>query len=511
MGACLFEFAVEAMSAESRQPSLPLRRSAIRSGVATGASILAVSGAAAIAGAYLAHKFGRNAQTDGFLAAYSVYLVIVLAAAAFRLVIVPDLTRAEEQGRLTAEFVSYAAAMLVVAVPASVLAIVFSHPLGDLLTGNLPAESASIASRALVWVVPAAFAQMLAALAASALAARDSYLVAATSYAVGAIAGLVVFVALADSHGLIALAWGLALNGALAATIPLAALALSGDLGGERSGGVAVVARLRKLAQAAAVPLAIQGLYLIALRGASGLGEGNQTSLTYAYLFAATLVAATASSLSLISSAPLTRRGLDADSAAAHVLHAAWLSLVLIGAATGVFALVGGRLVGFVLGGAYSGQVGSDLGRLVVFLSPWIVAAVAFSVVFPLLFVLEKTRVLVPIAVVALAVDIPLSLAMRAAFGLHGLVLALAFSTFLVVVAMMAAVSVRMLALTAAGLAKTAALVAALVVGSFGLADLVMDGFAAAVLGLALYVGALAVLRPRGLVEAWSYVRVLHH
>ena len=57
------------------------------------------------------------------------------------------------------------------------------------------------------------------------------------------------------------------------------------------------------------MPLALQGLYVIALRGASGLGEGNQTSLTYAYLFAATLVAATASSLSLISSAPLTRRG----------------------------------------------------------------------------------------------------------------------------------------------------------------------------------------------------------
>src|SRR4051794_7788830 len=82
VGVRLFEFAVEAMSAESRQPSLPLRRSAIRSGVATGASILAVSGAAAIAGAYLAHKFGRDARTDGFLAAYSVYLVLVLAAAA---------------------------------------------------------------------------------------------------------------------------------------------------------------------------------------------------------------------------------------------------------------------------------------------------------------------------------------------------------------------------------------------------------------------------------------------
>jgi hypothetical protein len=498
------------MSAESQQPSLPLRGSAIRSGVATGASILTVSGAAALAGAYLAHEFGRNVHTDGFLAAYGVYLVIVLAAQAFRLVIVPDLTRAAENGRLTAEFVSYASAMLAIAVPAAVLTLVLSHQFGDLLTGTLPPEAASIASRAVVWLVPAAFGQMLAGLGASALAARDSYLVAAAAYAAGAVSGLVLFVALANAHGLISLAWGLALNATLAAGIPFVALLRGGHLRGSRSGGVAIWPRLRKLVQAAAVPLALQGLYVIALRGASGLGEGNQTSLTYAYLFGSTLVAATASSLSLISSAPLTRRGVDAGSASAHVLHAAWLSLVLIGAAAGVFALVGGRLVGFVLGDAYSGQVGRDLGHLIVYLSPWVVAAVAFSVIFPLLFVLEKPRVLVPLAVVAVAVDIPLSLGMRAVLGLRGLVLALAVATLLVILALMAAVSMRMLMLTAAGLARTALLVAGLTVVSFGIPDLFTSGTVAAPAGLVLYVVALAALRPRGLVEGWRYVRALH-
>src|ERR1051326_3816963 len=135
------------MSSESRQPSLELRGSAIRSGVVTGASLLAVSGAAAVAGAYLAHKFGRNARTDGFLAAYSVYLVTVLVAQAFRLVIVPDLTRAVRDARLPAEFVSYASALLVLAVPATVVTLVLSHPIGDLLTGTLPPQAAAIASR----------------------------------------------------------------------------------------------------------------------------------------------------------------------------------------------------------------------------------------------------------------------------------------------------------------------------------------------------------------------------
>ena len=499
------------MSAETRQPSVPLPRSALRSGVATGASILTGSAAAAVAGAYLAHKFGRDARTDGFLAAYGVYLVIVLAAQAFRLVIVPDLTRASADERLPAEFVSYASVLLTLAVPATVLTGIFAGPFGDLLTGTLPPEAADIASSAVVWLVPAAFAQMLAALGASALAARDSYIVAAAAYALGAISGLVVFVALAGSHGLISLAWGLALNGALAAGIPFVALLRYGHLLGPRSGGVAIWPRLLKLVQAAAVPIALQGLYLIALRGASGLGEGNQTSLTYAYLFAATLVAATASSLSLISSAPLTRRGLDAESASAHVLHAAWLSLTLIGAAAGVFTLVGGRVVSFVLGDAFAGDIGSDLGHLVVYLSPWVAAAVAFSVTFPLLFVLEKTRILVPLAALALAVDVPLSLGLRELLGLRGLVLALALATFVVVLALMAAVSLRMLVLTVRGLLRIALVVSTLTVAAFGIPDLVLGGFAAAVLGFALYVGALVALRPRGLVEAWRYVRVLHH
>ena len=47
----------------------------------------------------LAHRFGRTAATDGFLAAYGVYMVLGLAAQSFRLVVVPVLTRAAPAGR----------------------------------------------------------------------------------------------------------------------------------------------------------------------------------------------------------------------------------------------------------------------------------------------------------------------------------------------------------------------------------------------------------------------------
>src|SRR5439155_17669228 len=116
-------------------------RSAVRSGAFTGLSYVTLSLAAAVAGAFLAHKFGRNKETDGFMAAYGVYLVLVLGAQAFRMVVVPDLTRAEAAGQLAGEFRAYAIAFLAVAVPATILAASFPRFWGELITGRLPHQS----------------------------------------------------------------------------------------------------------------------------------------------------------------------------------------------------------------------------------------------------------------------------------------------------------------------------------------------------------------------------------
>src|SRR5205807_2718573 len=147
-----------AMPADEHVKGSPRRgRSAVRSGAFTGLSYVALSLAAAAAGAFLAHKFGRNLKTDGFMAAYGVYLVLVLGAQAFRMVVVPDLTRAEAEGRLGAEFRAYAVAFLAVAVPATALTVAFAGFFGEVVTGRLPHESAAIAADALPWLIVAAF------------------------------------------------------------------------------------------------------------------------------------------------------------------------------------------------------------------------------------------------------------------------------------------------------------------------------------------------------------------
>src|SRR5689334_20857142 len=220
----------------SRVRGLLTTRSAVRSGLATGLAQVALSLAAAGAGALLAQKFGRSAKTDGFLAAYAVYTLLVLAAQSFRLVVVPGLTRAAQEGRLAAESRAYAIAFLALAVPVCVLVGVFSHPLGELVTGTLPESSARIAARALVILVPAAFVQLLASLAASALAALDSYATAAVGFGASGLVGLALFAALAGPVGIVALAWALLVNAAVALAVPLSALFHRGALAGPAPG-----------------------------------------------------------------------------------------------------------------------------------------------------------------------------------------------------------------------------------------------------------------------------------
>ena len=220
-------------------------------------------------------------------------------------------------------------------------------------------------------------------------------------------------------------------------------------------------------------------------------------------------VSATAFSLSLIAAAPLTRRGVDAESAADHVVHTAWVALAFVGAATGLVALVGGRVVTAALGDAYAGKVGDQLGRLVVYLAPWMVAWAAFSITYPLLFVMHRTRFLIPIAVAGVLVDIPISIAGRAWWGLTGVTFAMGVSMTLIVLGLMAALSRRTLMLALAGLLRLSVLVGAATALAFGGASLLLDAVPAAAAGLGLYALILLAVRELGLAEAWHHVRAL--
>ncbi len=443
-------------------------------------------------------------MTDGFFAAYAVYGVVTLAAYSLRVVVLPDLTRADREGRLRAELGAYTAAVAAVAAPAVLLAALLAGPISGAVTSN--ETQAHGFADALPWLIGSGAAQLFAAVAAGALAARDSYGTAAAGYAAGALAGLALFAAL-PGRGPVALAWGLALAGGVTLAVPLWGLARRGALPGR--GALALGGHLWALARGVSFPVALQALYAIASVRALHLGSGEATTFTYAYIFAAFLVAVTASSLSVISSAPLTRRGLTPEAAAAHVVHTSWLSLAAIVAATGVFALVGADVVSAVLGSSYSGGVADDLVRVVVWLAPWTVVSIALTVTFPLVFVLERPGVLVGAAIALPLLQVPLAWALGDAFGLPGLAVSLALSTLLGLALLMGALSRRTLELAARGLGRVAVLEAIIAALSFGLVALAFGGVVAATVGLGVYLALLAATRSLGLSAAWTYVREL--
>lgn len=481
------------------------RTTIAKAGLLTALSQATVMGLSGFIGIVIAREFGRGAETDGFFAAFGLFVVLVLGAAAFRLVVLPDLARASDIGRLRPEAWGYAVALALLALPALAVSLLAPDWLAAQVTGSLPDEAQRTAARALMWMVPAAIAQLYAGLAASVLAALDDYGTAAFGYAAGSIASVTVILLRVGEDGIAAVAWGMFVNAAISLGVPVAVLlARTGvqvhiELTGARS-------RLALFGRGVALPLALQGLYVICLRFAGEVGIGQLTSFSYAYLLAAALVAVTASSLSLVSSVPLTRTGIDGLRAGRHVVNISWLALAIVAAAAGVFAVTGEDLLRLALGDAYSGDVGSELGRLVVYLSPWMVASVGLSVAYPLLFVRGRGRLVPLLSAAALLLHVPVAWAGYRAFELPGVALALGVTTAATLAALLLMLSFTCLECVARGLTEASLFSGGAAAVSFGVAAQLLPPAAAGAIGLLAYVSLLALLRPRGLREAWAYV-----
>jgi hypothetical protein len=454
-----------------------------------------------VLGVILSRKFGHGVKTDGFFAAYGPYLALVLVAGSLRVIVLPRFVAAQSAGRLPNEVGAWAAGLGAPLAVVVALALAWPHGIASLLTSD--PEARDYAAELLPWIVPSAVAQIYGGLVASALAAVDDYEWAAFGFASGSVAGVVVTLALLG-HGVVALGWGLALNGALSLAIPLVPVITRGGVG---SPDGRVFGRLLELGEGVMLPVALQGLFLVGLRFASGLGTGRSTTFSYAYLIAAFLVAVTAASVALVATVPFAREGSSPERVAHHVVSISWLSLVPIAAAAGVFALAGERIVHGVLGAGYGGGTGAELGRLVGYLAPWMVASVALTVTYPLVFVRGRARWLPLLAVAALGLQVLVEWGARAAFGLGGIAGGLGVTTAAILVVLLLALGA--VAPVVRGLAVAAVVCGGLAALAFVLPRLVVGPIAAAAVGLVVYSAVLALWRPAGLRHAWAYVHTL--
>jgi hypothetical protein len=404
-------------------------------------------------------------------------------------------------GRLAAESGVWATALAGPLLVVVVLAIAWPHGLASALTSEHAARP--FAAQLLPWVIASSAAQVLGGLVASALAALDDYATAAFGFACGSIAGLVVTVAFLG-HGLIAFGWGLGVNGAVSLLWPLAVLARRHGIGAPDG---PPWSRLAQLAEGVTVPVSLQLLFVIGSYFASGRGSGEQTTFAYAYLIAAFFVSLTATSLALVTTAPFAREGESPERAGRHVVAATWLSLVPVAAAAGVFALAGAVVTRHVLGPEYGGGTGAELSHLVAYLAPWMVASVALTIAYPLLFVGGRARWLPALAVVALLVHVPIEWAGRGAFGLAGIAAGMAITTAAILAVVL--LGLRALRLTLRGVVLSAVVCGGLAAVAFGVPRVVLGPIAAAAVGLVLYAAAVGLWRPPGLRQAWAYVRAL--
>jgi O-antigen/teichoic acid export membrane protein len=466
-----------------------------------------VTGLSAAVGVVIAREVGRGVETDGFFAAYGVFLVLVLAASAVRAAVLPRLARARMDGTFGAVLASYAIAVSLVAVPALVLGVGLNEWTARQLAAGLPGDARQTAADALVFLVPAALAHIFAALCASALAAHDSYGTAALGYALGSVLGLALIVWRIGEDGIIACAWGTLLNGTVTLLVPLVALGLRVHWG--RGTRLLVLSRLAELVRAASLAVALQAFFVICLRFASELGTGAVTSFTYAFFVAAAFVSVTASSLGMVSSVPLTRASLSPPRASRHVVSMSLVSFAAVAAAAGVFALVGDRLVHAALGPAYAGDAGGEIGRLIVLLGPFMAVSIGVTITFPMIFVAGRERRLAVVAASAILLHVVVAWAAVDAFELAGAALALTVSTALVLVALLLLLSPDVLARGLRGLAVGGSLIGGLAVAAFGLADVLLPQAFAAVVGALAFSGLLLAARNFGLGDAWTYVRTL--
>ena len=414
--------------------------------------------------------------------------------------------------RLGADVAASTLSLSLVTAPVLIVGITANDRFAGLLTGSESDVARATAANVLPWMLAAGVRQVCAGVMASALASLDDYVTSALAFAVGSVAGLTLILLRISDDGVQAVAWGMALDASISLALPTFALVGRAYVermprSAVRPHGLSLGSRMRLIASGIALPLMLPATYVVCLPFPQREGEGAVTSFGYAYLLAAAVVAVTASSLGLVTSVPLTRVGLNPSRVALHVDASSWLALAMVGATAGVFAVAGAAMSEYVLGAAYGQDVGSQIGQLVVALAPFMVASVALSVTFPLVFIAGREARLPVVAVGVVGVHVPLVVVGQTVAGLWGLSCALAVSTALAVVWLLGLLhAVRA---TVGDLLTATVVVGAIAGGVFAVGALLLSPPAPATLALLVLRCVMVVLRPPGLARSSDYLRDL--
>ena len=401
-----------------------LRDKHAHAGVAMAIATLAMAGSSGIQALLYLSSFGIGGRTDGFFVAFALYSSFGVFSQSIRVTSAPLLVG--PQARLTTR--EFALGLGLVAVPVAIATIPLAGPLADVLAPGLTDAGRSVTVEALPILGAAMVLQLWAAGGATLLAIRDRFDRVALAYIGGALAGLVVYVAVSGSAGELSLGWSM-----LAMAIVTAAVMLDGVRASREEN--AAPRRLARNLRAFFRPvglilgstmiyLAFNGLFVVTLAFAGKYDPGDATVLSYAYLFASYLVAATGFALGMSRIADM-RRGALADwrEVIADTVPAGFrYSMMLVAPALAALIAGGASLIGEVLPSSFDAAKVDQLQVFAALLCLWTVAALLVNLLLPAMFALGRARLVNWAAPVIFIAHVAVTALGGVLFGANGVV-----------------------------------------------------------------------------------------
>jgi predicted membrane protein len=401
-----------------------LRAKHAHAGVAMAVATVAMGATSGIQALLYLSSFGIGGRTDGFFIAFALYTSFGVFSQSIRVTAAPLLVGSRP--RLSPGELAVALAAL--AIPVGIATIPLAGPLAALLAPGLGQAGRGVTESALPILGVAMILQLWAAGGATLLAVRDRFDRIAGAYIAGAAAGLVVYLAGSQVAGELSLGWSMLAMAVVTSAAMLDGVRASRSRDGD---GPRVAGGVRRLAHcvwmvlsSTAVYLAFNCLYVITLAFASNYGAGGATVLSYAYLFASYLVAATGFALGMSRIADMSR-GVLADwreVIAATVPAGFRYAMLLVAPALAALIAGGATLIGEVLPSSFDASQVDQLRVFAALLCAWTVAALLVNLLLPALFALGRTRLVNGLAPVVVFLHTGITALAGTLFGVDGVV-----------------------------------------------------------------------------------------
>ena len=403
-----------------------LREKHAHAGVAMAIATVAMGLTSGIQALLYLNSFGIGGRTDGFFVAFALYSSFGVFSQSIRVTSAPLLVG--NRPRLTPRELSIS--LVAIAVPVGIATIALAGPMASLLAPGLGSAGRGVTESALPILGLAMILQLWAAGGATLLAVRDRFDRIAFAYIAGAVSGLVVYIAVSGTAGELSLGWSM---------LAMAIVTCAAMLDGVRTSRAPVEATdlprpagvLRRFSRctllvlgSTAIYLAFNALYVITLAFASNYNHGAATVLSYAYLFASYLVAATGFALGMSRIADM-RRGALADwrEVIADTVPAGFrYSMLLVAPALAALVAGGATLIGEVLPKSFSAADVSQLRSFSALLAAWTVAALLVNLLLPALFALGRSKLVNLLAPVIVVLHIAVTALGGVLFGAEGVV-----------------------------------------------------------------------------------------